>query len=935
MKAVAAALNLAAAVSSVQGYIPTAYIDIRRTHSNLDGINIEYLFRIEATESTFAPQPPKGHPSYTTNPLGKSDKLPSQYSSYPIVRPPESDPFLCNEATGTSNYLNPVGSIEVEEIGYLYKKYVLVPRGQCSFEAKARSAQRLGAAGVMIYNTLHSRYESIDPTKQYVNNPKPDWGNIKWPEERIDYECGTYPAKDGVGLRFEVETSRLYWNPPPYNELSDNFLTGWVDDGNLCAQDYEGKGGTADGFRGACPSERCLLTGRNVSEDGSVMEACCAWDLPVQMSSDGDDGDAVPQSQEEDVVIPSFFISMEDAKKLLAVTDDSADSTNVEGAGSVYYISAVPYAKWYPKFHYSTVVLWAMAVFTVWISCYESASEYRKSWKVISEALNEGILVFSRNSVAPSPNLADAVGGRRERADTDETVDLADDVLEVEMPETNGNGEESTGANVHDLNFQIDEDFDVNGNGGRATEAHTSTDGSTAAPDTSTGVSPNANDEVVTDGTEERMETIETNAPAAEDSTTASTQAQQQQTQQVNANSLLQSRAPSAAERRVELHAMHAFFFVICASAILLLLFFFNLFKIVTIIYGFGGSACMNLIIIQPLVTRFLPAKYAQMEVPYLKSLGLFTLADVVSSATSYSIGFAWIIIAFTRANPLQNTYYWVIQDVLGICYCIYVMGIIHINTIMVGTILLVLVFFYDIFYVFLSPYIFGTSVMVDVATGGVTSGEALFCYKYPSDYRCSGSGAPLPMMLVFPWILDYRGGFSMIGLGDIVLPGLLISFAARYDGAKFLTRKVSETNSSGTNGTNGSEGDNALEGMEYDPTVTRKQAVMNGVMEFFKILKKGYFAPMMIAYAVGLSAAYAAVYGMKRGQPALLYIVPACLGMIFALGLKKRQLSDLWRGPKIMLKANRIVSLANKIPQLRAAAATAPRNNLPDTTVV
>lgn len=317
----------------------------------------------------------------------------------------------------------------------------------------------------------------------------------------------------------------------------------------------------------------------------------------------------------------------------------------------------------------------------------------------------------------------------------------------------------------------------------------------------------------------------------------------------------------------------------------------------------------MNLIVIQPLVTRFLPAKYAQKEVPFLKSCGFLTVAEVVSSASSYSIGFAWIIIAFTRVNPLQNTFYWVVQDLLGICYCIYVMGIIHINTIMVGTILLVLVFFYDIFYVFLSPYIFGTSVMVDVATGGVTSGEALFCYKYPSDHRCSGSGAPLPMMLVFPWILDYRGGFSMIGLGDIVLPGLLISFAARYDGAKFLTRKVSETNSSGANGANGSEGTPAREGMEYDPTVTRKQAIMNGVKEFLQSLKKGYFGPMMVAYAVGLSAAYAAVYGMKRGQPALLYIVPACLGMIFALGLKKRQLSDLWRGPKIMLKANRIVA--------------------------
>jgi hypothetical protein len=33
----AAALCLMAAISTVQAYMPTAYIDIRRTHSNLEG----------------------------------------------------------------------------------------------------------------------------------------------------------------------------------------------------------------------------------------------------------------------------------------------------------------------------------------------------------------------------------------------------------------------------------------------------------------------------------------------------------------------------------------------------------------------------------------------------------------------------------------------------------------------------------------------------------------------------------------------------------------------------------------------------------------------------------------------------------------------------------------------------------------------------------
>ena len=37
-------------------------------------------------------------------------------------------------------------------------------------------------------------------------------------------------------------------------------------------------------------------------------------------------------------------------------------------------------------------------------------------------------------------------------------------------------------------------------------------------------------------------------------------------------------------------------------------------------------------------------------------------------------------------------------------------------------------------------------------------------------------------MLLLLPRIADYMGGYTMLGLGDIVLPGLLVSFAIRYD---------------------------------------------------------------------------------------------------------------------------------------------------------
>lgn len=37
-------------------------------------------------------------------------------------------------------------------------------------------------------------------------------------------------------------------------------------------------------------------------------------------------------------------------------------------------------------------------------------------------------------------------------------------------------------------------------------------------------------------------------------------------------------------------------------------------------------------------------------------------------------------------------------------------------------------------------------------------------------------------MLLELPRLWDYTGGYAMLGLGDIVIPGLLLSFAHRFD---------------------------------------------------------------------------------------------------------------------------------------------------------
>jgi len=211
----------------------------------------------------------------------------------------------------------------------------------------------------------------------------------------------------------------------------------------------------------------------------------------------------------------------------------------------------------------------------------------------------------------------------------------------------------------------------------------------------------------------------------------------------------------------------------------------------------------------------------------------------------------------------------------------------IKLNSIHVASILLLVAFFYDIFFVFVTPLLFkGKSVMITVATsGGPPKADPSWCEKYPDDPDCQG-GDPLPMLFTIPYINDYQGGSSLLGLGDIVLPGLLISFAARFDAAKSLLGVMG-----GGNGALNSH------------NCPERRFCGNCLL-----CSGGYFVPLVIAYAIGLFMANAAVYLMHMGQPALLYLVPCCLGTMAFMGWRRGELKELWEGPKSIRAADDVV---------------------------
>jgi minor histocompatibility antigen H13 len=57
----------------------------------------------------------------------------------------------------------------------------------------------------------------------------------------------------------------------------------------------------------------------------------------------------------------------------------------------------------------------------------------------------------------------------------------------------------------------------------------------------------------------------------------------------------------------------------------------------------------------------------------------------------------------------------------------------------------------------------------------------------------------------------------------------------------------------------------------------------------------KPYFTGNIIAYALGLVATVGVMYFFNAAQPALLYLVPACLGSSLLVGAVRGELSSLF----------------------------------------
>lgn len=202
--------------------------------------------------------------------------------------------------------------------------------------------------------------------------------------------------------------------------------------------------------------------------------------------------------------------------------------------------------------------------------------------------------------------------------------------------------------------------------------------------------------------------------------------------------------------------------FVVVSSAMLLLLYFFlNQVFFYIILVGFAAAGAQALaVMLLPVLSKSLP-RLACRTVVLPWDWGSISVLELVVTPVAVAVSIVWAV--FRNAG-----WSWVLQDILGIAIMLLVLRTLRLPNLRVACVLLPLCFAYDVFWVFLQPMLTGggTSVMVEVAGGG-------------------GSHEFLPMLLRVPRLSGppiIRGSYSLLGFGDVILPGLLVALTRRLD---------------------------------------------------------------------------------------------------------------------------------------------------------
>ncbi|XP_017274255.1 signal peptide peptidase-like 2A isoform X2 [Kryptolebias marmoratus] len=217
-----------------------------------------------------------------------------------------------------------------------------------------------------------------------------------------------------------------------------------------------------------------------------------------------------------------------------------------------------------------------------------------------------------------------------------------------------------------------------------------------------------------------------------------------------------------------------------------------------------------------------------------------------------------------------EDRWIWILQDLLGIAFCLNFMKTISLSNFKICVILLSLLLVYDVFFVFITPFFTknGVSIMVQVALGPDAAGEKTQGNVVEIPAEPQPPSEKLPVVMRVPrfsaWAQNLCGmQFSILGYGDIIVPGLLVAYCSRFD-------------------------------------------------VWVNSRKKIYFISCCIAYFLGMILTFVVMLLSGMGQPALLYLVPFTLITSAVVAGCRGEMRQFWSGTTYEGRTDRSVDGEN-----------------------
>eukprot|EP00904_Undaria_pinnatifida_P007123 jgi/Undpi1/3540/HiC_scaffold_16.g06912.m1 len=235
-----------------------------------------------------------------------------------------------------------------------------------------------------------------------------------------------------------------------------------------------------------------------------------------------------------------------------------------------------------------------------------------------------------------------------------------------------------------------------------------------------------------------------------------------------------------------------------------------------------------------------------------LPLVGEVDLTFTISEFVSFSVGVAF-------AAVYTMTGHWALNNIFGITFCVQAMERVSLGSVKVAGILLVGLFIYDV------TWVYGGPVMESVAKSVQGPIKILFV----SAWADPTTDPPTKLKT------------SLLGLGDIVVPGLFAALLLRFDASR----------------------------AQADPS--------QGEHGRFA---KPFFHACLVAYVAGLGATVAVMFYFKAAQPALFYLVPACLGAASVTAIWRKEI-------KALVAYDEETEEANEDQDHAAAAVTAKKD--------